>query len=341
MATLKDIANEAGVSISTVSRVLNNDDTLNVSLETRQNILDIVQRLQYKTLRERERQTQGAARQVALIMLYGRECELSDPYYLAVRTSVRTEAEHCGLRVEECYYSPEEAMDFSRFDGMIVIGSMIHWNQRLGHSLRAAEKPVVFVDFQPEFPVADYVLLDYRDLIANVVEHFMALGYREIGYLGGKETSRETKAEILDAREYYFTQITKSKGIYDESLIFTADFEISNSKHGYILATEMVNKGRLPRALFVENDTIAIGVLKALQEFNIKVPEHVAIVSCNDIPSAEFMTPSLSTVRVYTEYMGESAAQILKARMGKNRSVSTRTIVRTKLKVRQSCGGNL
>lgn len=343
MATLKDIAGLANVSISTVSRVLNNDETLSISNETKQNIFKIAEELQYKTLRERDPRTGSAGISIAIILLYNELDEIKDPYYLSIRTNVKKEALEMGMKVEE-YFCPageELGVPLAGFDGFVVVGSMKAWTKDTQRLLEDTQKPVVFVDFEPEFKGADYVVVDFYDIVRNIVEHLVALGYETIGYVGGNETHYETGEVIKDKRETYCKEILRAKGMLEEKFIFTKEFEMINSKDSYEMICEVIkNKAQLPRALFVENDTLAIGVLKALKENDIKVPQTVAVVGCNDIPTAEFLTPSLTTMRIYTDVMGESAARMIKDRIAKNIKIETKLIIKSKLKIRESCGGH-
>lgn len=343
MTTLKDIAEAAKVSISAVSRVLNNDETLSVSDETKQNILRIAEELQYKTLRERAKINNNQGTSIAIILLYKEMDEILDPYYLSIRTNIKKEALELGMSVEEYFYPAEEkvGLDLRGFDGFVVVGSMKAWTRKIGAMLVKTEKPVVFVDFEPDFPSGHYVVVDFYDIVRKILNHLDYLGYETIGYLGGNEINYETKQLIKDKREVYYKEILEAKGTFNESFVFTKEFEMMNSKDSYEMICELIrDKRELPRALFVENDTLAIGVLKALRENKIKVPETIAVIGCNDIPTAEFLIPALTTSRIYSDVMGVSAAQMIRERIRKHTKISTKLIVKSELKIRESCGGH-
>ena len=343
MATLKDIAKLANVSISAVSRVLNNDETLSISTETKQNILRIAEELQYKTLRERVRRIDDST-SIAVILLYEELDEIKDPYYLSIRTNIKKEALEIGMKVEE-YFCPSGVsteISFDLFDGFIVVGTIKTWTESLKTLLLNANKPVVFVDFEPEFPSANCVVTDLYDAVKKVWKHLNSLGYETIGYVGDVSRHHETGQLIRDKREIYLRKILQAKGMLKEEFIFVKDVEMVNSKDSYeIMCKAISNNKELPRAIFVKNDTLAIGVLKALKENKIKVPETVAVIGCNDIPTAEFLTPSLTTIRIYMDVMGESAARMIKERIDKTINVETKLIIQSKLKVRESCGAHI
>ncbi len=99
-----------------------------------------------------------------------------------------------------------------------------------------------------------------------------------------------------------------------------------------------IEQKRIPRALFVENDSMAIGCLRAIKEHGIQVPEQVALISCNDIPNAEFLTPSLSSVRIYSDLIGVMSARMLAERIETKRVLGVKVVTPSRLIIRQSCG---
>jgi LacI family transcriptional regulator len=96
------------------------------------------------------------------------------------------------------------------------------------------------------------------------------------------------------------------------------------------------NGDNLPTAFFVGSDAMAIGCLRALHEEKIQVPERVSIIGVNDISVSKYVIPSLSTVKVYTELMGETAVEMLMERVDSKRVVSKKVMISTKLKLRHS-----
>ena len=138
-----------------------------------------------------------------------------------------------------------------------------------------------------------------------------------------------------DERFLYFRQIMKSLGKYDEKNIYLCPS--NHTQFGYELGKEIIRKGRLPRAVFVENDTMAIGFLKALKEEKISVPGDVAIVGCNDDQVASFVTPGLSTVKLHNDLVGMMAAKTLMECLYTKREQGLKIIVPNQLILRESC----
>jgi LacI family transcriptional regulator len=107
---------------------------------------------------------------------------------------------------------------------------------------------------------------------------------------------------------------------------------------GYELANELIdnNEGNTPTAIFCGNDSIALGVSKAIQERGFKIPDDIAIFGVNDIPTLQFTSPSLSSVKIHTEFMGELALKLLNERMKKERSLKLSVNVPYELILRES-----
>jgi len=340
MARLKDIAEKAGVSIATVSRVLNQDETFSITMETKQKILQIAHDLKYQVSgNSRNSDNTGSkAKKLALIMLYSESDEIKDPYYLTIRTNVKKEAASLGLQTGEFFSTRMNPADLNsdEYAAMIIIGSFGLWTRELEKAVRDTGRPVIFVDFAPLFPGADCVLTDFRQMMETVLNHLEEMGYGKIGYIGGREFNIVTEEPVKDPRETFFEQFLQIKGLYNPDYVYI-DRSIT-CENGYSLASRMIREKNIPEAVFVENDTMSIGVLKAFRENGIRVPEDISIVSCNDIPSAEYLVPSLTTMRIHTNLMGKMAARLAYERLNMKRNTGIKVMVPNELVIRQSCG---
>ena len=110
-----------------------------------------------------------------------------------------------------------------------------------------------------------------------------------------------------------------------------------SSSTGYNLAIEMIEKGNLPEAVFAANDSLAIGILKACHEKKVDVPATLSLFSINDIPAAEFMFPSLSTVHTNSEYLGVASIKLLLDKLHSKREFPIHMIIPSTLIFRDSC----
>ena len=144
MATLKDIAIEAGVSLATVSRVLNDDPTLNVKEETKHRILEIAEKLEYKTSSARKLQT-GAVNQHHILAIYSyqQELEINDPYYLAIRHGIETQCEKLAIELTNCY-EHNGLPDIKNVTGILIVGKP---TSALRAAASALTDNLCFIDF--------------------------------------------------------------------------------------------------------------------------------------------------------------------------------------------------
>ncbi|MGL5286108.1 transcriptional regulator, LacI family [Aeromonas sp. RU39B] len=323
MATLKAIAQEAGVSLATVSRVLNEDPTLSVKEETRQRIVEIAERLQYRTQLARKGVSKGRLHLLA-IYTYPPEREVNDPYYLAIRYGIEMQAQRLGIGLTHHYGAPPEAL-LSQVDGALVVGGLEpelqRWlAQRLSHLVLVDRSHSVL---RPAADGHDSVDVDLAQISQLVLDHFVANGHRRIAYIGGEECG-------IDLREQSFADYGQRLGVVSQEDIYRGEF---SSQAGYRLASEMLDRD-CPPALFVASDSLAIGVLRALHERGIRIPEQVELISVNDIPTAKFTVPPLSTVRIPAELMGAQGVNLLLERLRDLRELPLRVLVPSQLIVR-------
>ena len=272
MSTLKDIAARVGVSQGCVSRVLKGDPTFSIQEATRFKILEAAREMGYRSQFSGVRRSGLTKDTLVLLLLYPEQAEIEDPYYHTVRIGVTSEAGGKGYSVWEIFYTPDLELDFSQknIKGFIVVGSTSEWSRcdELRRQLLTGGLPIVFADFDPGEPGCDSVVTDFHLAMEKALQHFLALGYREIGYIGGQEY-REGSKPIVDLRVQYFQDILTRAGCYRKEHVFIAN--TVSMQVGYTLACQAAQQG-LPRALFVETDTMAIGVLKALKERGVQVP---------------------------------------------------------------------
>ena len=338
MARLKDIAAKAHVSISTVSRVLNHDPSFSISLENRQKILQIAEELDYPvntpTVVKEDLHLAG---KVYLVLLYDEIEEVEDPYYLSIRTHCRKECRALGLDVEEIYY-PSYTTTFPQQGNSqyVLIGSGSEWTPFLAEQVKKLKSAPILVDFMLRHQELemDSIGIDMKDVVDKVLHYLQSLGYSRIGYIGSRNFSPSTGNYVADEREVYFHDALKHAGILEEGLFYITDETSLNS--GYTLAQEAL-KSNLPEVFFVETDSMAIGVAKAFKERGLAIPDDIGLISCNDIPEAQYLTPALTTVKLHTHLMGVMAARLAAERLLFNRTRGVRIVIPCELIVRESC----
>ena len=313
MATLKDIATEAGVSLATVSRVLNDDPTLNVKEETKHRILEVAEKLEYKSTSARKAQVHTVGHHhILAIYSYQQDLEINDPYYLAIRHGIETQCEKLGIELTNCYFN-NALPELKKVTGVLIVGQP---SRAIRDAATALTDNVCFIDFHEPGSGYDAVDIDLVRIAKEVIDFFIAQGARRIGFIGGQD--EPGKADI---REVAFVEYGRLKGVVSEEDIWRGGF---SSSSGYELAKTMLAKADFPTALFVASDSIAIGVLRAIHERGLSIPEDISLISVNDIPTARFTFPPLSTVRIHSEMMGSQGVNLLveKARDGRARPLN-------------------
>lgn len=325
MATIKDIAAKAGVSIATVSRVLNHDETLNAQEETKKRIFEVAEELEYEVKVQRKRRKKL---KIGVLYSYSPTEELEDPYYLCIRLAVEKKMEEEGYKKYPVTLQ-DSAEALAGIDGIICSGTFSHsMVERIG----SWKKPVVFIDCCPDISRFDAIMIDYQQAVTEVLDCFVRQGHTKIGFIGCAETDRDgmaLKDERTDAVKKYLTE----KGLFHPEYIKTGLF---HAKYGYKLLKELWMEGHLPTALFVANDSMAVGCYNAAYELGLKIPDDISMIGFNDIPTAKYMIPPLTTVRLYMEFMGEHAVHMLEERVLGNRQLCIKVTVPTKLYVRDS-----
>lgn len=328
MATLNDIAKKAGVSNATVSRVLNYDQTLSVSPETRKRIFEIAEKLNYSKYKKKPRKKTGT---IAIALWYTEIEELNDLYYLSIRLGAEARIQEQGYEVVRVFPN-EEISSEHNFDGIIAIGK---FSKSQISQLASATESIVFIDFDTLFLGYDCVVTDFEQSVNKVIDSFLSSGITQIGMLAGKEQTSDQKQYLRDPRLDYFKQCIQSNLEEEPKNIFIGSF---TPESGYELMHRAINElgDQLPEAFFVANDAMAIGALRALQEAHIAVPERVSLIGFNDISIAKYTYPSLSSVKVYTEVMGEQGVDLLLNQIEANSQIPKKVTLGTKLIVRNS-----
>ncbi|XZF75308.1 LacI family DNA-binding transcriptional regulator [Bacillus sp. AL-1R] len=326
MATIKDIAERIGVSIATVSRVLNYDTTLSVSDETKQRVFEVAEELSYRKKNGRR----PTSYKIAIVHWYTEKEELDDMYYMSIRHGVETQCDLQNIQTTKMYMDVQNTNE--EFHGIIAIGK---FSTKQAEELSKRTENIVFVDSSPDEDRFDSVVSNFTKATENVLQYFINHGHTNIGYIGGKETYKDQTSDIDDPRRVTFEKFLSEKGLYNDSSVYIGTFSVND---GYKLMKQAIQqqKENLPTAFFVGNDPIAIGALKALHEENIKVPDRVSIIGVNDISVSKYVHPPLSTVKVFTEIMGATAVDLLLEKLA-DRQVAKKVCISTKLVIRESC----
>lgn len=328
MATIKDIAQKAGVSISTVSRVLNYDTTLSVTDETRKKIFEVAEELSYrkKSLKKSEESSR-----IAIVHWYTEKEELEDLYYLSIRHGIENRCKQLGIGVDKYFYNELDVLSLENLEGIIAVGK---FSESQVEYLKSLVEHIVFVDSNPDDDKFDAVVSDFERATQKIIDFLIEKGHQKIGMIGGKEIYKDQSAEIIDLRERTFRKLLTEKSLLNEQFVYIGRFSVQD---GYQLMKQAIEDHgeQLPTAFFAANDTLAIGAIRALLEEGIEIPSRVNIIGMNDISVSKYIYPSLTTIKVHTEVMGETSVDCLVERMN-GRIIPKKVFIGTELVKRNS-----
>lgn len=325
MATIKDIAEKARVSITTVSRVLNYDETLNVQDETRKRIFEIAEQMEYKV---KDKKRRKKALKIGVLYSYSLEEELEDTYYLSVRVAIEKKLKEEGYKKFRIS-SQMEREDLPALDGIICLGT---FGQTMTERIKSYHKPAVIVDAVPDADAFDSVVHDIRRSVIKVMNYLMSQGHEKIAYIGGYEIDSDGN-EVLDNRTNTYESYMNDRGLYREEYVKKCGYA---PKDGYARMKELLELADKPTAVFAANDSLVIGCYKAVSEKGLCIPEDISVVGYNDISAAKYLMPPLTTVRLHMDFMGERAVDILAERIFTEREIPVETRIPTELIIRDS-----
>jgi LacI family transcriptional regulator len=329
MATIRDVARASNVSIATVSRVFN--DSPLVSEDTRQRVVEAAARLGYwpngiaRSLITSRTHTLGAL----LPDLHG---EFFSEVIHGIDLAAREKGFH--LLVSRSSSSADEFTSAlrsmrGRVDGLIVMAPDIDTSALLRQS--AGSVVTVLVNPEVAMPGLHAISIGNVDGAQSVVRHLVSLGHRRIATITGPAYNIDARQRL----EGWRAALVEAGLQPAPELEFRGDF---SEPSGYDAAAELLRVEPRPSAVFVANDYMAIGVLGALQDAGVRVPDDIAIAGFDDIPMARYLTPPLTTVNVPMLQLGKRAVHLLLDGGAPAPAEGTREELPTTLVVRSSCG---
>jgi LacI family transcriptional regulator len=326
--TIQDVAREAGVSVSTVSRVLN--DKVDVSPETYERVKEVIGELGYASnLAARSMRTQQT-NVIGLIMP-----DVAQSYPLCVMRGVnRAIAEldydllvYTGGDARKHYTADRERhyvalLNNSIADGVIVVTpAATHF---------ATPGPVIAVDPHNECPEYPSISSTNREGAISAVSYLLSLGHRRIGFIGGR---MELQSAIH--RKDGYEETLRQAGIeLAPELIAQGDFTVET---GRACALGLLRLPNPPTAIFAANDQSALGVYQAAKSLGLSIPDDLSVIGFDDIPEAAAASPGLTTIDQSVEQMGYLAAHLLVKLIEQEPLENEVYKIPTRLVIRGSC----
>lgn len=327
--TIYQVAEQAGVSIATVSRVLQGSPL--VADKSRVKVLDAVESLGYMP--------SGAARSLAVrsheaigLVLP----ELHGPYYAELLVGFESRAAELGLAVSlvlaDGKDSPLQAARqlAARVDALAILVSSSLPVDLIPSLVRA--KPVVLLsgDTGDVAPEVDAIGTDNTDKAETLTRHLLDHGRRDLRFVGDPELAPD-----IEGRYRGFVAAHVALGLTPAEPVRTGLREVDGREYAVRLLGRQTHR---PEGLVCANDELALAILTSLTDAGVDVPQDLALVGWDDVMTAQYVRPALTTVRQPVQDMGALAADRLQARIRGAPARGERTVLSTELIVRNSCG---
>jgi len=332
--TIYDVADHAGVAISTVSRVLNN--SRDVSDSTRETVLKAIRKLQFRPNRTAKSLAQRATRTIAVAVP-----TFTTPFHNELLKGVRSALDGndldlllCDLEWENPRATLQKFLARGAMDGLLIAGLQV--NEEIAQELRTLGAPVVLIGTQWED--MDSFYWDEEPGARRAVDHLIELGHTEIGMI----TTPYDDNQLRNARVLGYKGALEDAGIaFDETKIAqgkTAKHAGFSEEAGYEAMEVLLDEHPQVTAVFASSDVQAIGAWQAIRHAGKSVPEDMALIGYDDIKISRFI--ELSSIAQNMHDVGEEATNVLLQRLrrsGADRTMSK--LIHPTLKIRMSTGG--
>ncbi len=342
--TLQDVAEQAGVSRQTVSRVINNKD--GVADETRARIQETIDVMGYRPNLAARGLTQQRTHIVGLVIPYSPQYLFNDPHLLKQMSAVD---QMLGLRgytlllttaISDGFLSDAHKQEQSAFERLVgtgyVDGVIICETPHASVGIKLlnqSDYPWVMLGYhRDESEDAYAVHADDRGGARQAIMHLLSLGHQRIGIISGPEQSicavDERLAGCHIALEEHRLEL-------DPALVTHGDFTVES---GAQAAAQLMRRTQPPSAIFALNDRMAIGAMQYVQAQGLRVPQDVSIIGFDDVPISKMCNPKLTTIRQPAQEMGKQAARLLFDLMDDQSMLPQPVVLPTELIVRDSTG---
>ncbi len=326
--TIRDVAKAAGVSVSTVSRVLNNKD--DVAPATYEKVQKVIEELGYTSSLAARSMRSRRTGVIGLIVP-----DVADPFSILVMKGVNqaiTELDYDLIiytsgSIKKRSAAERERHFVSLLNGSIADGVIIVTPAATTFSTAA---PVVTIDPNNECPECLTIIATNHAGAMAAMEYLIGLGHRRIGFISGRPDLQSANHRL----QGYLDALRQANIPQDPALIEIGDF---SRETGRICARKLLSLPEPPTAIFAANDQSAIGAIEAAREMGLRVPEDLSVVGFDNIPEAAYYNPALTTVDQFIERMGYVATEMLLGLVQGEPLKNDLHLMPTQLVIRDSC----
>lgn len=331
MVTIKEIAQRAGYSPATVSRLLNGDPKLSVSTETRNKVMAVADVLGYWDHHERPLGDKA----VALLFRIDEHEQLNDVYFASLKDELLEAMENKQLKVK--VYSDTKKLIYNAddFSGFICVGAN-HLSSQILQQLHQAIPAGVIVDTNPAPQLFDSVQPNLGLTVRNAFEEMIHKGFKKIGFIGGQGLQIGDKPLMADSRTAAFRIVAEEYGMKGTPIFSSGRFSIENGRQVGEHIIKKFGSDHLPDGFICASDTITVGVLQAFNAAGVNVPRDTTIISINNSELAKYVSPPLTTYSINQKEMSRLAVRLLHDHINHPQRPHVHMLVDTQLVVRQS-----
>ncbi len=332
MANIRKISELAGVSVATVSRVLNNPST--VSEETRNRVIQVIEEMNYvpnsiaRSLTTNRTSTIGLIIPNILNPLYPSIAKgVEDVFYKKGYNILLSNTEYDAKREKACI----EMLLSKKVDGLIICSSALKNTEF--NIITKQKVPFVLLGDYVEDSDINVVYTDYLLGAYMATTHLIKAGYKTIAHISGPMNRRVS----IEKLEGYKKALCESGYKYDDEYVITGNNQIDG---GHLALKKILKKKGKPDAIFVANDLMALGAIEAIKVAGYTVPGDIAVVGFDDIDVASLVEPKLTTITHPVYRMGLTAARLLLDNVltEEEECFKQKIFIQPMLKVRKSCG---
>ncbi|MGA9288282.1 MAG: LacI family DNA-binding transcriptional regulator [Anaerobacillus sp.] len=334
--TIKDIAQMAGVSRATVSKIINNYG--GISEGTKKKVLKIIEETGFQPSFSAKALATKKSNLIGLIYAGRVNVEFTHPFFMEVVTAFKKNIGMLGYDIlmfsNEQFYQ-DNGSYLARCRHFHVDGCLIITGEEIEdaiYELVGSDIPCMGIDLELDGPSSSYVMTDNINLSTKVIQHLYLNSVKDIAFIGGGSDSA-----ISILREKGFVQAMNQFGLeVRNEWIQYGDF---HEESGYDAMNRMLQGESLPQAVYAASDMMAFGALRAVKEAGLRVPEDIRLIGCDDIDACRYSDPKLTTIRQNKELLGRLAAHMLHD-LTNGKTGLQPVFIDSELIIRESCGSN-
>lgn len=311
MTTMRDVAQEAGVSLGVVSRIVNQDPTLRVSEKTKQRVEMTIKELNYIC-------NNHASHKIVILMAVDQKRIITDPYFSDLLDKLHYFCQINNLKVANTLWASKklDPSELKEYQGVIVVGP---FTTSFITTIKKYASNLVIIDDNTNISQINQIKSDFNLITTNILNSFYENNRKHISFVGGDiekiSGSGKMWSNLVDIRLQTYSQWVRKHALSSD--IINVGLTIADGKKAaeYLINRRRLDKYNFPNAIIALNDLIARGLIDTFIENNIKVPQDVSIVGFDNLTITESKKPTITSVKIPIDNIANAAVRLLKDQM--------------------------